>query len=312
MPSTGRTIRIGARSSPMSLAQVARVRADLAELHPGLETELVPFVAAGDLAPGQQAGLGDKGSFTGDIEEALLSGVCDLAVHCMKDVTGDPLVTPGTVFAAYPKRADIRDALVHARGLTLDRLPAGTRVGTSAVRRVAQLTRSHPHLELVPVRGTANLRLAALEAREVDALVLAASGLERIGEQHRISEVLSTEQMCPPLGAAVLGLQCREDDEELITHLAPLGDRATTREITAERAVLHVLRGHCNSPIAGFARAFEDGHLGLRAMVFSPDGATVLEAAQSAGQLDPEALGKAVAATLIRDGARDLIDSIAH
>ncbi|MGF1426519.1 hydroxymethylbilane synthase [Kitasatospora sp. LaBMicrA B282] len=312
MPSTRRTIRIGARASAMSLAQVAWVRADLAALHPGVATELVLFVAAGDREGGEQAALHAKGAFTGDIEDALMSEVCDLAVHCMKDVSGDPLVTPGTVFAAHPKRADIRDALIHPAGLTLDRLPPGTRVGTSAVRRVAQLTRSHPHLELVPIRGTANLRLGALDAGKVDALVLAACGLERIGEQHRISEVLTVEQMCPPLGAAVLGLQCREGDADLIGLLSPLGDRATTREITAERTVLNILRGHCNSPIAGFARAFGDGHLGLRAMVFSPDGATVLEAAQSAGQLDPEALGKAVAAALIRDGARNLIDSIAH
>ncbi|MFD4395385.1 hydroxymethylbilane synthase [Kitasatospora sp. NPDC058478] len=312
MPSTRRTIRIGARASAMSLAQVASVRADLAALHPDVTTKLVAFVAAGDREPGEQAELHDKGAFTGDIEEALLSGVCDLAVHCMKDVAGDPLVTPGTVFAAHPERANIRDALIHPGGLTLDQLPPGTRVATSAVRRVAQLTRSHPHLDLVPIRGTANLRLAVLEAGEVDALVLAASGLERIGEQHRISQVLTVEQMCPPLGAAVLGLQCREDDADLIDLLTPLGDRATTREITAERALLNALRGHCNSPIAGFARAFEDGHLGLRAMVFSPDGATVLEARQSAGQLSPEALGVGVAATLIRDGARELIDSIDH
>ncbi|MCX4746166.1 hydroxymethylbilane synthase [Kitasatospora sp. NBC_01287] len=312
MPSTRRTIRIGARASAMSLAQVARVRAGLAALHPDVATELVPFVAAGDREPGEQAELHDKGAFTGDIEDTLLSGGCDLAVHCMKDVAGDPLVSPGTVFAAYPKRADIRDALIHPGGLTLDQLLPGTRVATSAVRRVAQLTRSHPHLDLVPIRGTANLRLAALDAGEVDTLVLAASGLERIGEQHRISEILTVEQMCPPLGAAVLGLQCREDDTDLIALLAPLGDRTTTREITAERALLNVLRGHCNSPIAGFARSFEDGHLGLRAMVFSPDGVTVLEARQSAGRLSPEALGKAVGAALIRDGARDLIDSIAR
>ncbi|MGV9270554.1 hydroxymethylbilane synthase [Kitasatospora sp. NPDC003701] len=230
-PPPRRTIRIGARASAMSLVQVARVRADLAALHADLDTELVFLVAAGDRGPGEQAELHDRGAFTGDIEEALLSGVCDLAVHCMKDVSGDPLVTPGTVFAAYPERADIRDALIHPGGLTLDHLPPATRVGTSAVRRVAQLTRSHPHLELVPIRGTANLRLAALDAGKVDALVLAASGLARIGEEHRISEVLTVEQMCPPLGAAVLGLQCREDDTDLINLLAPLGDRATTREI---------------------------------------------------------------------------------
>nr|WP_308129799.1 hydroxymethylbilane synthase [Kitasatospora aureofaciens] len=312
MLDTTRTIRIGARTSPMSLAQVARVTEDLRDRYPDAQVELVPFTAAGDLEPGQQAELHDKGAFTGEIEEALLAGVCDMAVHCMKDVAGYPLNAPGTVFAAHPARADIRDALIHPGGLTLDQLPPGTRVGTAAVRRIAQLTASHSHLELVPSRGTANLRLAALKAGKVDALVLAASGLERIGEQQHISEVLSVEQMCPPLGAAVLGLQCRADDPEMIALLAPLGDRLTTREITAERTVLNLLRGHCNSPIAGHARAFEDGRLALRAMVFTPDGARVLTASRTSDQLTPQALGEAVAEALIRDGARELIDAIAR
>ncbi len=311
MLDTTRTIRIGARTSPMSLAQVAQVTEDLRDLYPDAEVELVPFTAAGDLEPGRQADLGAKGSFTGEIEEALLTGTVDLAVHCMKDVAGAPLATPGTVWAAHPPRADIRDALIHPDGLTLDQLPPGTRVGTSAVRRIAQLAASHPHLRLVPTRGTANLRLEALERGEVDALVLATSGLKRIGEKHRISEVLSVEQMCPPLGAAVLGLQCRADDLEMIALLAPLGDRLTTREITAERTVLNLLRGHCNSPIAGYARAFQDGRLALKAMVFTPDGATLLTASHTSDRLAPQAIGKAVAETLIRDGAHDLIDAIA-
>ncbi|MEU4115831.1 hydroxymethylbilane synthase [Kitasatospora sp. NPDC028055] len=312
MLDTARTIRIGARTSPMSLAQVARVTEDLRERYPEATVELVPFTAAGDLEPGRQAELHDKGAFTGEIEEALLAGVCDMAVHCMKDVAGHPLNPPGTIFAAHPKRADIRDALIHPGGLTLDQLPPGTRVGTSAVRRIAQLTASHPHLDLAPVRGTANLRIEALERGEVDALVLAASGLERIGEVHRISEVLSVEQMCPPLGAAVLGLQCRADDIEMIALLTPLGHRLTLREINAERALLNVLRGHCNSPIAGYARAHEDDRLSLRAMVFSPDGATVITASRTSDRLTPPALGEAVAEELIQGGARELIDAIAH
>ncbi|MGW2541246.1 hydroxymethylbilane synthase [Kitasatospora sp. NPDC001574] len=315
MLETDRTVRIGGRVSPMSLAQVARVTADLRELYPELKVELVPFTAAGDLEPKRQADLGAKGSFTGEIEDALLAGTVDLAVHCMKDVAGDPLATPGTIWAAHPPRADIRDALVHPGGLTLDQLPPGTRVGTSAVRRIAQLTASHPHLEVAPVRGTANLRIEAMERGEVDALVLAASGLERIGEDGRISEVLSVEQMCPPLGAAALGLQCRQEDTDLAALLAPLSDARTVREITAERTLLNLLRGHCNSPVAGFARAFADGRLALRAMVFTPDGATVLDAAQATDTITPitpQALGQAVADQLIRRGARDLIDAITH
>jgi hydroxymethylbilane synthase len=216
------------------------------------------------------------------------------------------------VFAAFLKRDDIRDALVHPGGLTLDELAAGTRIGTSSVRRVAQLAISHPELECVPMRGNANRRLEKLEAGEADALLLAASGLERIGEAGRITEILSVETMCPPIGAGVLALQCREDDTATIDTVSALGDTDAWREITAERMLLHVLQGHCNSPIAGYARAERDGRLSLRARVFTPDGKTVLDAHEWAGPLDPATLGTSVAVALLRQGARELIDGIPH
>ncbi|MDX6312460.1 MAG: hydroxymethylbilane synthase, partial [Streptomyces sp.] len=210
------------------------------------------------------------------------------------------------------RRDDIRDALVHPGGLTLDELPAGSRIGTSSVRRVAQLAISRPELQCVPMRGNANRRLAKLEAGEADALLLAASGLERIGEAGRITEILSVETMCPPIGAGVLALQCREDDDAVIETVSALGDPNTWREITAERMLLHVLQGHCNSPIAGYARAERDGRLSLRARVFTPDGKTVLDAHEWAGPLDPATLGTSVAVALLRPGARELIDGIPH
>jgi hydroxymethylbilane synthase len=305
-------IRIVSRSSPMALAQVERVRAELAALRPEIRTQVVPVTTSGDRWMGDLAKLGGKGAFTKEVDAALLAGEADLAVHCVKDIPADRPLPAGTVFAAFLKRDDIRDALVHPGGLTLDELAPGTRIGTSSVRRVAQLAISHPELECVPMRGNANRRLEKLEAGEADALLLAASGLERIGEAGRISEILSVETMCPPIGAGVLALQCREDDTDTIGTVSALGDTGAWREITAERMLLHVLQGHCNSPIAGYARAERDGRLSLRARVFTPDGKTVLDAHEWAGPLDPATLGTSVAVALLRQGARELIDGIPH
>ncbi|GAA2983502.1 porphobilinogen deaminase 2 [Streptomyces fulvorobeus] len=305
-------IRIVSRDSPMALAQVERVRAELAALHPDTRTEVVAVKTTGDKWMGDLALVEGKGAFTKEVDQALLAGDADLAVHCVKDVPADRPLPAGTTFAAFLERDDIRDALIHPDGLHLDQLPSGTRIGTSSVRRIAQLAASHPHLECVPMRGNANRRLEKLAAGEADALLLAVSGLERIGRTDVITEILSPEVMCPPIGAGVLALQCREDDTELIDLVSALGDPDTHRETTAERMFLHVLQGHCNSPIAGYAQTEGNGELSLRAKVFTPDGKTVLNAHEWAGRLDPATLGTSVAVALLRQGARELIDGIAH
>jgi hydroxymethylbilane synthase len=309
---TAELIRIVSRSSPMALAQVDRVRTELAALHPGLRTEVVPVTTSGDRWTGDLAALGGKGAFTKEVDAALLAEEADVAVHCLKDVPADRPLPAGTVFAAYLRRDDIRDALVHPGGLTLAELPPGTRIGTSSVRRIAQLAATHPHLECVPIRGNANSRLAKLAAGDVDALLLAVSGLERIGEPERITEVLGVEEMCPPIGAGILVLQCREDDTATIEAVTGLGHHDTWREAAAERMFLHVLQGHCNSPISGYAKAEADGRLSLRGRVFTPDGKRVLDAHEWAGVLSPEDLGTSVALALKRQGAQELITSIPH
>ncbi|MET7454844.1 hydroxymethylbilane synthase [Streptomyces sp. NPDC005574] len=305
-------IRIVSRDSPMALAQVERVRAELALRHPGVRTEVVPVRTTGDKWLGDLSLVEGKGAFTKEVDAALLAREADLAVHCVKDVPADRPLPAGTTFAAFLRRDDIRDALVHPGGLTLDELPAKTRVGTSSVRRVAQLAASHPHLDCVPFRGNANRRLEKLAAGEADALLLAVSGLERIGRQDVISDVLSPETMMPPIGAGVLALQCREGDLDVIDAVSELGDPDTHREATAERMFLHVLQGHCNSPIAGYAKVDGTGELSLRACVFTPDGKTRLNAHEWAGRLDPATLGTSVAVALLRQGAREIIDGIPH
>ncbi|MFD7665049.1 hydroxymethylbilane synthase [Streptomyces sp. NPDC059788] len=305
-------IRIVSRSSPMALAQVDRVRAELAARYPAIRTEVVPVTTSGDRWMGDLSELGGKGAFTKEVDAALLAGEADLAMHCVKDVPADRPLPAGTTFAAFLKRDDIRDALIHPGGLTLDRLPDGTRVGTSSVRRVAQLAASHPQLVCVPMRGNANRRLEKLHAGDADALLLAVSGLERIGRGDVITEIVPPEMLCPPIGAGILALQCREDDTGTIDAVSALGDHDAFREATAERMFLHVLQGHCNSPIAGYAKTERNGELSLRACVFTPDGKTVLNAHEWAGPLDPATLGTSVAVALLRQGARELIDSIAH
>ncbi|MFF6803958.1 hydroxymethylbilane synthase [Streptomyces sp. NPDC012616] len=301
-------IRIVSRDSPMALAQVERVRAELATVQPGLATEVVAVRTTGDRWLGDLSLVEGKGAFVKEVDAALLDGAADLAVHCVKDVPADRPLPEGTVFAAFLARDDIRDALVHPDGLTLDRLPPGTRIGTSSVRRTAQLATSHPHVECVPMRGNANRRLARMAAGDADALLLAVAGLERIGRRDAISEVIDPEAMMPALGAGALALQCREGDTELIAAVGALDDENTHREVTAERMLLHVLQGHCNSPIAGFARTSRDGELSLRARVFSADGKKSLHAHEWAGPLGPETLGMSVGVALLRQGARELID----
>jgi hydroxymethylbilane synthase len=306
-----RLLRIGTRSSPMALAQVERVRTELAAVAPDVRIEVLPITTSGDRWQGSLADLGGKGAFTKEVDQAVLTGAVDLAVHCMKDVPGDRPVPAGTVFACYLARDDVRDALIHPGGRTLDDLPAGTRIGTSAVRRIAQLARHHPHLETVPIRGNANRRLAKLDAGEADALLLAVSGLERIDETGRITQILPIEIMCPPLGAGVLGLQCRDDDTATIDLVTRLGSTDTWRQTSAERMLLHVLQGHCNSPIAGHARTEPDGRLTLEATVFSLDGKTALHARESGDPGDPDTLGASVALALLKQGAKAIIDDAA-
>ncbi|MFJ9339232.1 hydroxymethylbilane synthase [Streptomyces sp. NPDC101733] len=305
-------IRIVSRDSPMALAQVARVRAELAAIHPEIRTTVLPVKTTGDKWMGDLSQVEGKGAFTKEVDAAILAGEADLAVHCVKDVPADRPLPAGTVFAAFLERDDIRDALVHPGGLTLEALPPGTRIGTSSVRRVAQLAAAYPHLECVPIRGNANRRLDKLAAGEADALLLAVAGLHRIGRADVITQIVPVETLMPPIGAGVLALQCRQDDTGLIDTVSALGHPDTHRETLAERMLLHVLQGHCNSPIAGYARAERGGDLSLRACVFSPDGKTVLNAHEWAGPLDPATLGTSVAVALLRQGARELIDSIPH
>ncbi|MFI1579740.1 hydroxymethylbilane synthase [Embleya sp. NPDC020630] len=297
-------LRIGTRSSPMALAQ-ARLVAALLSGQPH-EPTIVPLSTSGDRWGGSLARLGGKGAFVKELDRAQLDGEVDLVVHCLKDIPGDVPLPDGLTIAAYLPRDDVHDCVVGAR---LADLPSGARVGTSSVRRAAQLRRRHPGLTPVPIRGSANSRLAKLDAGEFDALILAVAGLERIGEQRRVAQVLTTTQMLPAIGAGVLALQCRVDDAATVAAARTLDDACTRACVTAERALLRELRGHCHSPIAAHCTDSDTG-LTLHAAVYSTDGADLLEATDHGSE--PDKLGAAVAGELLAMGARTLIDEIPH
>ncbi|MDI5963257.1 hydroxymethylbilane synthase [Streptomyces sp. SL13] len=316
-----RTLRIGTRSSPMALAQVDQVSALLRKHEPELGIEVVPVTTEADKWHGSLAELGGKGSFVKQIDQMVRHGEVDMAVHCLKDVPGDVPMPQGLVFAAHLERDDARDVLVFPEGSdhrTLDDLPPGAQVGSSAVRRKAQINRVRPDLNVVHLRGTVGTRLEKLDGRRktdtpLDAMVVAVAGLRRIGLSHRGRQVFEADAMLPAVGAGVLGLECRQDDEPVARLVGRLNHDRTMTEATAERVMLHDLRGHCNSPIAGHCVTDPDGQLSLRGMVFSPDGSRLVHAHVRGGRdNDPAAMGARAAADLLRQGARDIIEGIPH
>jgi len=306
------TVRIATRSSPMAVHQAEQVATALEALDPTISTELVKVTTAGDLWMGDLAKLGGKGAFITEINRALLDDQADLAVHCLKDIPGDVPVPNGLAFAGYLPREDIHDAVISRSGARLAELPEGSVIGTSSVRRAAQLRVQHPHLRIEPLRGNVNTRLMRLDEGHFDGLIAAVSGLHRVDQADRITEVLSLETMCPPIGAGIIALQCRADDADLLALGTGLNDTDTNRQADAERAMLHALQGHCNSPIAGYATTDATGRLSLHGKVFSLDGSQWLDSHHWGIAEDPQALGFFVGSDLLRQGARALIDAIAH
>ncbi|MDL4773041.1 hydroxymethylbilane synthase [Actinomadura xylanilytica] len=306
-----RPLRLGGRTSHLARAYARQVIGGLQAVVPGLEIEYVGIVTTADRHQGDLSELGGKGLFMKEIDTALTAGRIDAAFHCMKDVPGDVPLPEGLVFAAYLERDDVRDAVVFPTGSeysAISELPPGSRIGTSAVRRKAQLLRQRPDLDVRRFRGNVVPRLTRLdEEREMDALVLARGGLVAVGMEHRVSQLLGMDGMCPAIGAGVVGVQCREADEGTVELLQTIDHAETRTHILAERTMLHALQGHCNSPMAGHCHTTEDGRLSLSGMVFSQDGATFAHAHEWDAPTRAYELGAHVAADLIRKNARSII-----
>lgn len=306
-------IRIGTRGSALALAQAGWVKGKLEERYPGLKIATVVIKTSGDrfLDTPVQA-IGGKGLFVKEIEESLLRGEIDLAVHSMKDL---PTETPaGLIFAAIPEREDPRDALVNRERRTLKDLPSGARIGTGSLRRRAQILHHRPDLVIEPIRGNIDTRLKKLERGEVQALVMAGAGLKRIGCENRISEYLSPQICVSAVAQGALALETREGDS-IVDQVSFLHYPPTATQIFAERAFLRRLGGGCQVPVG--ARAWtDDDQIRLLGVVCEPDGRRLYRGEIAGAIADAERLGRELAERLLRDGAEEILalkeGSLAH
>ncbi|WP_457788297.1 hydroxymethylbilane synthase [Pseudomonas sp. PL-6] len=303
-----REIRIATRKSALALWQAEHVKTRLEAAHPGLKVSLVPMVSRGDkLLDAPLAKIGGKGLFVKELETALLENQADIAVHSMKDVPMD--FPEGLGLYCICEREDPRDAFVSNSHASLDALPAGSVVGTSSLRRQAQLLARRPDLKIQFLRGNVNTRLAKLDAGEYDAIILAAAGLIRLGFEERIRSSLSAEDSLPAGGQGAVGIECRSADAEIHALLAPLHHRETALRVTAERALNKRLNGGCQVPIACYA-LLEGEQLWLRGLVGQPDGGQLLRAEARAAAGDAEALGVRVAEALLAQGAEAILKAV--
>jgi len=301
-----REIRIATRKSALALWQAEYVKARLEQAHPGLKVSLVPMVSRGDkLLDAPLAKIGGKGLFVKELETALLENEADIAVHSMKDVPMD--FPEGLGLFCICEREDPRDAFVSNTYDSLDALPPGSVVGTSSLRRQAQLLARRPDLKIHFLRGNVNTRLAKLDAGEYDAIILAAAGLIRLGFEARIRASISVDDSLPAGGQGAVGIECRTADAEIHALLAPLHHAETAARVAAERALNKRLNGGCQVPIACYALR-EGEQLWLRGLVGQPDGGLLLRA-EGRGS-DAEALGVQVAEQLLAQGAEAILKAV--
>jgi hydroxymethylbilane synthase len=299
-------IRIATRQSRLALWQAEHVASLLCRLNPGLTVELVPMTTRGDQILDQTlAKIGGKGLFIKELETAMLEGRADIAVHSMKDVPAH--LPAGFEIAAVLEREDPRDALVSPDYFTLEEIPADSIIGTSSLRRQAQLRHARPDLRVEPVRGNVETRLQKLDHGGFAAILLAAAGLKRLGLAHRISGLLATEVSLPAVGQGAVGVECLADSGEVGSLLASLEHVDTRRCVEAERAFAAGLGASCESPVAGFAVISSD-ELWLRGLVATRDGASVLHGEIRGPAADAPALGAALSAELLGRGAAALLE----
>jgi hydroxymethylbilane synthase len=309
MNDTPEQIVIASRRSRLALWQSEHVAAELRRLHPRCEVSILGITTRGDQILDRPLALvGGKGLFVKELEAALEDGRADIAVHSAKDV---PMQMPvGFCLAAITARGDPRDCLVSNRAASLDALSPGSIVGTSSLRREAQLRERYPALEVKPLRGNLDTRLAKLDRGEYEAIVLAAAGLQRLGLALRIRAMLEPEQSLPAPGQGALAIECREDRGALRRRLAALEDPATAACVRAERAVSRALSGDCQLPLAAFAVA-DGAEVRLRGLVAMPDGSKAVRAELRGPRAAPEQLGEALAQALRVLGADAILAAMA-
>lgn len=298
------------RESELALWQAKHIQARLGEQYPGLEVALLGMTTQGDqILDSPLSRIGGKGLFVKELEQAMQAGRAELAVHSMKDVPMD--LPEGFVLAAITAREDPRDAFVSTRYRDLSELPAGARVGTSSLRRQAQIRAARPDLRVDTLRGNVNTRLRKLDEGLYDAIILAAAGLKRLGLGHRIAALFSPEESLPAVGQGALGLETLAERGDVAALLACLDDAETSACVRAERAMSRALQGGCQAPIGGYARV-EAGRLKLTAFVSDLEGARFYRAEAWGEADDPEALGQRVAEALLAQGAERVLAELVH
>ena len=304
-------LRIGTRTSALAQWQANHI-ADALKRLDGREAELVLIRTSGDRLPSASVApaaepirpAGGKGIFIKELEEALLAGTIDLAVHSMKDVPTE--TPPGLALAAITRREDPRDCLISRAGGTLKTLPRGARIGTSSLRRQAQLRHHRPDVDVLDLRGNVDTRLKKVESGEFDSIVLALAGINRLGLAHKVTEVLDEDMVLPAVGQGALGLETRVDDQLTGRLAAALGDEETQACVTAERALLEALQGGCQLPL-GALGSLRGGELHLEAAVFSAAGSEYVRCSENGPIEQARAIGLRLAAALIESGAEKLL-----
>jgi hydroxymethylbilane synthase len=305
-------LRIGTRGSTLALWQANHIADRLAKLQ-GVETEIIRIRTSGDRMHStpvaqinEQIGAesGGKGIFIKELEDALLEDKIDLAVHSMKDVPTE--IPPGLAFIAITRREDPRDCLISRSGRSLKGLPPGARIGTSSLRRQAQLRHNRRDLEAVDLRGNVDTRLKKLDAGEFDAIVLAVAGVNRLGATSRVTQIMNADVMLPAVGQGALGIETRAADPSTQALVATLDDTESRACVTAERALLHELQGGCQVPLGAWARLVE-GELHLEAGVFSADGTESVRREHQGPASDPGGAGKHLGQILLEAGAARIL-----
>lgn len=305
---TTERLRIATRKSPLALWQAEHVRARLREAHPGLQVELVTMTTQGDrVLDSPLARIGGKGLFVKELEQGMLEGGADIAVHSMKDVPAE--LPHGLEIGAILEREDPLDAFVSNHYGSIDALPEAALVGTSSLRRQCQLRARRPDLRLLDLRGNVNTRLGRLDQGDYDAIVLACAGLRRLGMAARITRTLTLEESLPAMGQGVIGIECRREDEGVRRLLEPLDHEPTRLRIRAERALNAGLAGGCQAPVAGFSLLNND-FIELRGLVGWPDGSEIVHGQIVGPASDAESLGRELAEDLLARGAQRILDAL--
>jgi len=301
-------IRIATRRSPLALWQAEHVAKLLKESHPSIEVELVKMVTQGDkILDTPLAKIGGKGLFVKELEQGMLNGDADIAVHSMKDVPA--LLPEGLEISAILHREDPRDAFVSNQYATIDELPKGAVVGTSSLRRQCQLLEMRPDLIIKSLRGNVNSRLQKLDDGNYDAIILAAAGLIRLGFEARIKTALPVNTMLSAIGQGAIGIECRNDDEAIKSLIECLHDKETAIRICAERAMNLTLEGGCQAPIAGHAK-IKNGVLRLHGLVAEPNGSLMITEELEGPVEHAEQIGVTVANRLLAGGAKEILDKL--